>query len=128
MAESNTRFKIRAYLRLAELCEGEERQAYIESAEYLLDNLDGNDAWNDKDAPENRIAWFVEEYEKQIIDRPTEEVYQDFCRWYRQNCGTYPPKKKTFSRRIANICNIGTRAIYSSDKGKNIRIYTLKEE
>lgn len=61
MMEGNTRFKIRAYLRLAELSDEEDRQAYLDEAACLLEEM------NNSSLP-TEIGWRREECRVWILE------------------------------------------------------------
>lgn len=62
MMEGNTRFKIRAYLRLAELSDEKDRQAYLDEAACLLEEISSSSL-------PQEIGWKREECALWILDR-----------------------------------------------------------
>lgn len=108
-----TRFKITAYLRLAELCtasETEKRKQYMEIVEKLLNDCNDDDFKPKAPAPNTSVYTFVKDCEEigyQITNEPVPKVYTEYKGYCNDN-GLTSIANSEFSKQIHKLLNLCT--------------------
>lgn len=115
MAESDIRFRVKSYIRLAELASDDQRQIFIAEAVALLDliafNAMGADQQNKRyrDNSTEKIERFLQSYDKEIVGRPAAEIYDDFCAWCDENDIRRAPGRTSFGQTVCSYTGFATK-------------------
>lgn len=128
MNRTSKEYKIQCYLRLAELCNGnedEKRLFYMSKAEELLldkvcvEKID----YQGLELFENSVTDFCKQYKKFLYERVNDvyDKYKEFCL---SNGIQRPVSKIEFSRQICKMLNLETKQ--KKIQGKRYQIYVRK--